>query len=121
MSPQRAQRVLATKPRLNLSVARERAGLTIAQIAESTKISSRFLLAVEQENFSQLPGGIFATSYIRQYANAIGYDCAEILGVYYEALPGAAPVEAGRPVPSKEPARPGLLRWLGVSTAASRF
>lgn len=125
MSPKSARRTAASKTCLNLSVIRERAGLSIAQIAESTKISSRFLRAVEAEAFTELPGGIFATSYIRQYADAIGMDSAEILKVYYESTPGAAPVQTAPAAPAggnsaRDANRLGWLRWIGVTTAGSR-
>jgi cytoskeletal protein RodZ len=61
---------------------RKRNGVTLAQIAESTKISVRFLRAIEAEDFSHLPGGIFARSYIRQYAAAIGFDEEQLLARY---------------------------------------
>ena len=45
----------------------------------------RFLLAIESGDFAQLPGGIYNTSYIRQYARHIGYEEAELLA-YYRSL-----------------------------------
>ena len=56
---------------LNLSVCREKRGVTLEQIAERTKISMRFLRAIEEGEYVKLPGGIFATSYLRQYAAVI--------------------------------------------------
>jgi cytoskeletal protein RodZ len=67
---------------LNLEQARKQSGISLEAIAEATKISSRFLRAIESEEFEKLPGGIFDTSYIRQYAAAIGYCDREILAVY---------------------------------------
>lgn len=68
-------------------------GVSLRQIAESTKISRRFLEAIEAEQFGQLPGGIFDTSYIRQYAAAIGMDPEPALELYREKM-GLAVVEA---------------------------
>lgn len=51
----------------------------LEEIAEATKISRRFLEAIEMGEYSKLPGGVFTTSYIRQYAAAIGYEAEEIL------------------------------------------
>lgn len=51
----------------------------LEDIAEATKISRRFLEAIEMGEYSKLPGGVFTTSYIRQYAAAIGYEAEEIL------------------------------------------
>ncbi len=69
VSSQRAQELELDLPRF-----RKRAGVSLDTIAQSTKIGSRFLEAIESERFDQLPGGIFTTSYVRQYALAIGYD-----------------------------------------------
>ncbi len=68
---------------------RLRAGLSLEAIADRTKISIRFLRAIEAGDFEQLPAGIFATSYIRQYAEAIGTDPEKIL-TRYRAWCGAA-------------------------------
>src|SRR5579864_5407036 len=67
---------------LDLSRFRKRAGVSLEQIADRTKISLRFLRAIEAEEFEKLPGGIFSTSYLRQYAASIGYDEAALLGYY---------------------------------------
>ena len=69
-------------PQLNLARTRERRGISLKQIAESTKISVRFLQAIESEEFGELPGGIFSTSYIRQYSQQIGMEEAKVLAVY---------------------------------------
>lgn len=77
---------------------RLRAGLSLDEIADRTKISIRFLRAIEAGDFEQLPAGIFATSYIRQYAEAIGTEPEKILS-RYRAWCGAtdgAPEEARR-------------------------
>jgi cytoskeletal protein RodZ len=68
---------------LALSTIRQNRGISLQQIAESTKISIRSLEAIEQGDFRKLPGGIYNTSYIRQYARAIDYDESEILAVYH--------------------------------------
>ncbi|MBX5495729.1 MAG: helix-turn-helix domain-containing protein [Bryobacteraceae bacterium] len=70
------------QPILALSSRREAAGISLNQIIESTKISRHFLEAIEAERFGELPGGIFDTSYIRQYAAAIGMDPSPVLDLY---------------------------------------
>ena len=52
---------------LGLATIRQNRGISLAQIAESTKISVRSLEAIERGEFSKLPGGIYNTSYIRQH------------------------------------------------------
>ncbi len=47
-----------------------------------TKISRRFLRAIEDERFDELPGGVFTVSYLKQYAAATGFDEGELLACY---------------------------------------
>jgi cytoskeletal protein RodZ len=68
----------------DLSAIRKRRGITLEEIAQSTKISTRYLEAIERSEFAILPGGVFSTSYIRQYARAIEYDEWDLLA-YYDA------------------------------------
>ena len=56
------------------------------QIAESTKISVRSLEAIERGEFTKLPGGIYSTSYIRQYARAIDYDETILIKIYQREM-----------------------------------
>ncbi len=65
---------------------RRNRGITLQQIAETTKISLRSLEAIERGDFRKLPGGIYNTSYIRQYARAIDYDESAILDVYHREM-----------------------------------
>jgi cytoskeletal protein RodZ len=67
---------------LGLATIRSNRGISLRQIAESTKISMRSLEAIECGEFGKLPGGIYSTSYIRQYARAIDYDEGAILAAY---------------------------------------
>jgi transcriptional regulator with XRE-family HTH domain len=72
--------------RLNLSATRTNRGLSLHEIAERTKIGTRYLEAIEAEEFGGLPGLVYSTSYIRQYARAIDYDEEAILALYNEAI-----------------------------------
>jgi cytoskeletal protein RodZ len=80
---------------LGLATIRQNRGITLQQIAESTKISIRSLEAIERGEFQKLPGGIYNTSYIRQYARAIDYDEGELLAFYYRET--GVPAPAGTP------------------------
>jgi cytoskeletal protein RodZ len=71
---------------LGLATIRRNRGISLTQIAESTKISVRSLEAIERGDFRKLPGGIYTTSYIRQYAKAIDYDGDAILAVYHREM-----------------------------------
>jgi cytoskeletal protein RodZ len=59
---------------LDLVEARRTSGISLAQISETTRISVRFLEAIEAREFAKLPGGVFAINYVRQYARCIGFD-----------------------------------------------
>ena len=71
---------------LGLATIRRNRGISLQQIADSTKISVRSLEAIERGDFCKLPGGIYNTSYIKQYARAIDYDESAILAVYNSAM-----------------------------------
>jgi cytoskeletal protein RodZ len=70
---------------LDLPALRQHRGVSLREIADSTKISIRFLLAIEQGDFQQLPGGIYTTSYLRQYAREIGFEETKLLA-YFQAV-----------------------------------
>jgi cytoskeletal protein RodZ len=72
-----------TFPCLSLASLRERIGITLEEIAQSTRIAPCYLRAIEAEEFAKLPAGVYATSYIRQYARAIGYSEKTLLDEYH--------------------------------------
>jgi cytoskeletal protein RodZ len=80
---------------LGLATVRRNRGITLEQISEATKIGVRSLEAIETGDFRRLPGGIYSTSYIRQYARAIDYPEDDILEVYHRHM--ASPPAAPRP------------------------
>ena len=53
---------------------REMRGVSLEEIAESTKIGKRNLEALETEDFDKLPGGIFNKGFVRAYAKYLGLD-----------------------------------------------
>src|SRR5499426_879711 len=57
-----------------LRLAREERGIALRDISEQTRISIRYLEAIETDDYRRLPGGIFNRSFIRAYAKFIGYD-----------------------------------------------
>ena len=54
--------------------ARERRGISLRQIANATKISVGVLEALERNDISKLPGGIFGRAFVRSYAIEVGLD-----------------------------------------------
>ena len=49
-------------------------GFTIADIARETRIPSRYLEAIEADNYESLPGLVFARNFVRQFAQALDFD-----------------------------------------------
>ena len=66
-----------------LAEERRARGISLGTIESSTRITLRFLEAIEAEDFDKLPGGVYTTSYLRQYARAIGLDETALLQRYY--------------------------------------
>ena len=54
--------------------------LDFEQISRELKISTRFLEAIENEQYDKLPGGVFAKSFVRQYARLLGLDEDDLAG-----------------------------------------
>ncbi len=73
-----------TAQRIDLSALRQHRGISLPEIADTTKISIRYLQAIEEGHFERLPGGIYNTSYIRQYAREIGCEETKLLAYYRE-------------------------------------
>jgi cytoskeletal protein RodZ len=103
---------------LDLPRFRKRSGVSLEEIVQRTKISSRFLQAIEDEQFDQLPGGIFSTSYLRQYAAAIGYDEDALISFYIQKVNPSAAV--AKPPQRETGSRKLLDRWLGTAAQAPR-
>ncbi len=82
--------------------ARESKGISLDRIAAETRISARFLLAIEAEEFHILPGGIFNRGFIRTYAEKVGLDPDQAIADY-ERL-GGIPETIEAPVTT--PVRP---------------
>jgi cytoskeletal protein RodZ len=61
---------------------RESRGVDLECIARATKINTRYLRAIESADFQVLPGGVYDTSFITQYARAIEFDEQKLLAAY---------------------------------------
>ena len=65
---------MATSIGEKLRLERETRGIALRDISEQTRISMRYLEAIETDDYRRLPGGIFNRSFIRAYAKFVGYD-----------------------------------------------
>src|SRR2546430_15096367 len=70
-----------------LRQARERRGISLRQIAASTKISVAALEALERNDVSKLPGGIFSRAFVRSYAVEVGLDPDETVQEFIAQFP----------------------------------
>ena len=94
---------------------RKKQGLSLSQVSEATKIAVRYLTAIETGNFERLPGGVYSSSYIRQYAQMVGFDAGELLEQYREATAPKEDPSRARPADAPPPGRflDSLAAWLG--------
>ena len=81
---------------LTLKRAREAKGMSLRQIAIATKISAAALDALEQNDISRLPGGIFSRAIVRSYAIEVGLDPEQTVRDFIERFPHES-VTAGSP------------------------
>jgi cytoskeleton protein RodZ len=77
-----------------LKLEREKRNITLEQISVSTKIGTRMLRALEENQFSQLPGGIFNKGFVRAYSRVLGLDEEQTVADYLQASGNAPPAGA---------------------------
>lgn len=77
---------------------RELRGIPLKTVAEKTKISPTFLIALERGDCSKWPGGIYSRAWIRAYATAIGQNPEEVASEFTRCFVQTA-FPNGEPVP----------------------
>ena len=95
-----------------LRAAREAAGLTLEDIATSTRIPTRHLESLEASDFSRLPAPTYSVGFAKNYAAAVGLDRAEIGDQLRAQMGGTRPTSTMTDV--FEPADPAraMPKWL---------
>jgi cytoskeleton protein RodZ len=94
---------------------REMRGVTLEEISESTKIGTRSLRALEQEDFEKLPGGIFNKGFVRAYSRFLGLDEDQTVADFdlawneHESAKGPAPEPLVEEKPEPERSTSKLL------------
>lgn len=102
--------------------AREKKEFSLDDVSKVTKIGTRMLQAIEEENFEQLPGGVFNKGFIRAFAKCVGLDEQEAINEYLECLRQAqasalaAEVKANS---ASEPAKDRAQKAAGKSTSVA--
>ena len=94
---------------------REMRGVTLDEISAATRIATRFLRAIENEEWEQLPGGVFNRGFVRAVARYLGLDEENIVAEYNLAVDDrpSVPVWTGSP-----PAVTADQPWLAWIIAA---
>lgn len=90
---------------------REMRGVSLEEISAATRISTRFLEAIEGEQWDQLPGGVFNRGFIRAIARFLGLDEDSLVAEYAIETRDAAP-------PRIEPEYSGASRrkpWAAIA------
>ena len=70
-----------------LKEARLSKGYSLDDLQEITKIQKRYLVAIEEGNYSIMPGTFYVRAFIKQYADAVGLDAEEILDEFKKEIP----------------------------------
>jgi cytoskeleton protein RodZ len=105
-------------------------GVALEHITSVTKISQRHLVALEQDRFRNLPGGILNKGIVRSYASALGLDPQDWTERFLKAcVASGQPVEdengwtafatnVGRARIERHDAQELRLRWIGAGVLA---
>jgi cytoskeletal protein RodZ len=98
---------------LHLKHERELRGVSLKEIAESTRIHIRYLEALESNEFDNMPGEVFVKGYIRSYARVIGFDAEEMLNAYDESVGKDRKIELDKGAASNKKASSGNKKAVG--------
>ena len=90
---------------------RLKSGLGLDRISQETKIPTRYLDAIEQEQFEKLPGQLFLINFVRQYARVLGLDEPQLIAQLR--------AEQGPPLPEPPHSRLGRRRIGGIAAGAA--
>lgn len=97
----------------SLKVVRERRGLALADVSARLRIRRPYLEAIEAGRFGELPGAVYVSGFLRQYAEFLGLDPDQILKTYQSEADGQVQrVVLNFPLPRPEERTPRL--WLVV-------
>jgi cytoskeleton protein RodZ len=92
---------------------REMREVSPTEITTATRISGRFLEALENEDWGKLPGGVFNRGFVRAIARYLGLD-EESLLAEYDLVHGEQKIEAPAPYENPIPRPPKWIPILGI-------
>jgi cytoskeleton protein RodZ len=90
-------------PGRRLRVQRQSRGITIERVATQLHLRHEIIEALEQDRFEALPGAVFVTGYLRNYAKLIGLDPAPLIAAY-QAQAGSPESDLGSTGPLRHSA-----------------
>jgi cytoskeleton protein RodZ len=104
---------------------REIRGISLKEIADATKISRRFLEAIEHNDHKTLPAPVFTRGFVREYARYLGLNAEEMVNRYNFAAAGDERIEKSnhleRLVHPEPVIAPKPLKKSGIPPAYSRL
>ena len=110
-----------TSLRHQLKRERELRGISLRSIADETKITVRFLQAIEDGRMDLIPGEFYRRSYLRAYARYLGLDETRAMNDYRYATQANEPVTetqtehvASDPVESSDGTSVSLGQWAAI-------
>lgn len=89
---------------------RELREVTLQEVSKATRISERFLQALEDENWAKLPGGVFGRGFVRTIARYLGLSEESLLAEYDLARGENAALSPAKP----EDRIPSPPKWIPV-------
>jgi len=99
---------------------RLRKELSLERISRDTKISARLLEAIEKDRFDLLPGGVFAKSFVRQYARFLGLDEEDLAAQVEKAVNPVGDLPSFTSVPPAPAFKvPRMVEWEGAGRSNS--
>jgi transcriptional regulator with XRE-family HTH domain len=101
-----------------LKATRERRGITLAALAQSTKVSASHFAALERGDLSHWPAGVYKRAFFRAYAAGIGLSPAPALEEFLRLFPDEDGVPLERP-PIAEARDPDAFRLMLAREPAS--
>lgn len=106
---------MATTIGEQLRLAREERGIALREISNETRISMRYLEAIETNDYKRLPGGVFNRSFVKSYARFVGFDEKQAVEGYSRFMR-----EQGEPVDEAE-TMPHPRNYAGALATRSRL
>lgn len=99
----------------SLKAARKEQGKSVRDLAQSTKLSKMTIEAIESNEWSKLPGGIFGRACVRACAQEVGLDAETVVKAFVQQFPSAAPETIDEIDARPAPHNLRGLRWVTVA------